>query len=492
MKRINFYLVERYQTIISYIGLILIFNAALLLTPLLILPFFPQELKYSTAFISASAMEGLLGLLLRGIAGSRKGKSLNLDESGIAIFIAWIIFSIFSGLPYMKLVNLNFSQAVFEAVSGYTTTGLSMVNVETAPNLVLIWRSITQFVGGAGMAIIMIAAITGVAGAGLYVAEGKGSQAKPHVKDSAQIVMTLYSGYAVIGIIAYKLVGMTWFDSINHCFAAIATGGFSTHTANIGYWDSAPIEAVSIALMIMGNMNFVTMYWLVQGKLKSVIRNGEIKVLLTALPFCILLVFLCTTQYLYPTLSKQVRVAAFESVSCITGTGFSTVGYNNWNDMGLFVLTVLMVLGGGTCSTSGGLKQYRVYLAFKSILWQIKRSLLPAKACVQNFIWDGDSKLYINDTHIKLVFNMIILYLFTFFTGSMIFMMHGYSMQASFFEFASALGTVGVSMGVTKPDMPLTAMWTATVGMYLGRLEFFIIFAGIWKIASDAKKFIKY
>lgn len=485
MKRINRYFVERYASITAHLSVILFCGAGLLLTPLLVIPFYPQEWTYATRFLTPALILGTIALIFNNLKGKRKITPLDFDESGIVVTFGWIIASIFAAIPLMTICRMNFTQAVFESVSGYTTTGLSVVDYASTPQIIYMWRAIMQFAGGAGLAIIMIAALTGVSGTGLYSAEGKGLQMKPHVRDSARIVLALYSGYAILGTLAYIIAGMNVFDAIIHCFAAISTGGFSNFADNIGHWDSVYVEAVSIVLMILGNINFVTAYLLVHGKLKAVFRNGEIKVMLVLIPLCSFLVFMTTTSLIYPTLSKQIRVAVFEVVTALTTTGFSTVSYVHWMEPGVFILILLMLVGGGTCSTAGGIKQIRVYLLYKSVLWQIKRALFPSNAVRENHIWDAEQKEYINDERMKLVGNFVALYLLLFFIGSLILMTYGYSIRDSMFEFASSIGTVGLSIGVTAPNAPKTVIWTMTTGMLMGRLEFFVIFSGIIKFLKD-------
>jgi trk system potassium uptake protein len=489
MRRINYFLAERYSSIASHLGIILFCGAFLLLTPLLVIPFYPKEWIYAGNFVIPSIILAAIATILQLIRGKKKLMPLDFDESGIVVTLGWMTVSIFAALPLMSICKMNFTQAVFEAVSGFTTTGLSVVNFTNTPQIIYMWRAIMQFAGGAGLAIIMIAALTGVNGTGLYSAEGKGLQMKPHVKDSARIVMVLYSGYAIIGTVAYVIAGMNVFDAIIHCFAAISTGGFSNYADNIGHWNTIPIEIVSIVLMILGNINFVTAYLLVHGKWKAVLRNGEIKVMLVLIPLCSFLVFLTTTSLIYPTLTKQIRVAVFEVVTALTTTGFSTVSYVHWAEPGVFILILLMLVGGGTCSTAGGIKQIRIFLLYKSVLWQIKRALFPANAIRENHIWDAEQKEYINDGRMKLVGNFTALYLFLFFVGSFILVAYGYNIKESMFEFASSIGTVGISLGVTMPDAPKVVLWTETAGMFMGRLEFFVIFSGILKIVRDLYRF---
>ncbi|MBI1928288.1 TrkH family potassium uptake protein [Candidatus Poribacteria bacterium] len=477
---------QRYRAILSYTGLILLLGGLLMLTPLLALVAWPGEWIHSMGFILPAIVLCGIGTGVWRVFRPRKPVILTVQEGGVVVLLSWVTVCLFSALPLIAVQGLNFTQAVFESVSGWTTTGLSVIDVTQTTHLILLWRSIMQLVGGAGLAIMMLAAIAGPVGPGLSVAEGRSEQLVPHVRESAKLVIVIYTGYAVVGIVAYWLAGMTPFDAVNHAFPAISTGGFSTQPESIGHWNSVAIEAVTLALMTMGNLNFLTAYLLLHGKWKAVYRNGEVRLMMTVIPAGALILFLLVGREIYPTLGEQIRVAIFETVSALTTTGFSTTSYSNWNSVGVFVLTVLMLIGGGTCSTAGGIKQYRIYLLFKSLLWDIRRPLLPRTAVVENYVWQGERKDFINDSRIREVATFVFLYLATYLVGSGILAAHGYGIGESLFEFASALGTTGLSIGVTTAHSPSLALWTETLGMFFGRLEFFVIFVGLAKIIRDS------
>jgi len=298
-------------------------------------------------------------------------------------------------------------------------------------------------------------------------------------------VMMIYIGYALVGCIAYFAAGMTLFDAVNHTFTAISTGGFSTRPESIGHWNSLSIEAVSIALMIFGNMNFLTAYLLLKAKFRPFMKNGEVRVLATLLPACALILFLAVTRNLYPALGKNIRVAIFEAVTSLTTTGFSTVSYTQWNSAGILILIILMLIGGGTCSTAGGIKQYRVYLMFRAFIWELRKAFLPRTAVLPISVWRGENKDYVDDSHVREVAVHVFLSLTLFWVGTIVIALCGYSLRDAMFEFASSIGTVGLSIGVTALNAPKTVLWVETLGMFLGRLEFFVVFVSIGKIVKD-------
>lgn len=483
--RADITLQKRYRAILSYTGLILLLGGLLMLTPLLALAARPGEWVHSVGFVLPAVVLAGIGTGIWRAFRLKGPVVLTVQDGGVVVLLSWVVVCLFSAWPFMAVQRLGFTQAVFESVSGWTTTGLSVIDVATATHLILLWRSIMQLAGGAGLAIIMLAAITGPVGPGLSAAEGRSEQLVPHVRESAELVMVIYSGYALLGILAYWLAGMAPFDAVNHAFTAISTGGFSTRPESIGHWDSAAIEAVTMLLMILGNLNFLTAYVLLHGKLQAVHRNGEVRLMGVLIPACAFVLFVFVCRGIYPALGRSARVAIFETVTALTTTGFSTTSYGNWGSLGFLVLIVLMLIGGGTCSTAGGIKQYRVYLLFKSVLWHLRRSLLPRTAVVQNRIWQGEQKDFVSDKRIGQVATFMFLYLATYFLGAGILAAHGYGLKESLFEFASALGTVGLSVGVTSPDAPGLVLWTETLGMFLGRLEFFVVMVTLGRIVRD-------
>ena len=481
------YLKQRYAAIISSVGMILLLSSVVMLTPLLILISHPEEAVYAWAFGLPAGSLALLGIVLRRLFGSSSNVTLSIQEGGIIVLLSWIVVMLFSAWPFMSVLGLSFSRALFESVSGWTTTGLSVVDVTNAGPMILIWRSIIQLAGGAGLAIIMMSAIVGPSGVGISSAEGRSDQLVPHVRQSARLVLIIYTCYAAAGAFAYRIAGMSPLDAVNHAFAAVSTGGFSTRAESIGYWDSVAIEAVTLPLMLLGNLSFVTAWFLWRGKLRLVARNGEVRLLAVLIPLSSAVVFFFTCQTLYLQLGKSVRVAVFETVSAITTTGFSTVGYGNWNAFGVFFLIVLMLIGGGTCSTAGGIKQFRVYLLWKVLVWDIKRSLMPRTAILERPIWEGGHRVFVDDNRVRQMVVFIFLYLVTYAFGVMLLCACGYKLHDALFEFASALGTVGLSVGVTSATMPDVALWAETLAMLLGRLEIIVVIVSLIKLGRDGR-----
>jgi trk system potassium uptake protein TrkH len=436
-------------------GLVLVSAGVLTLTPLLLLFFMPVQSGQAAAFLLPGGLLAGAGLLLI-VARPRNGtRHLDLAGGSLVVALAWAAVCAVSALPVRRLSGLPYLQSVFEAVSGWTTTGLSVVDVASAPRIFLLWRSIMQLAGGAGLAIIMLAVTSLPVGAGLYRAEGRSDQLVPHVVRSAKLVVLLYAAYAAVGTVAYVLAGMSVFDAVNHSFCAVSTGGFSTHSESIGYWDSPAVEAVTLPLMILGNLNFLTAYVLFRGRLRRFLAKGA-------------------------------RVAIFEAVSALTTTGYSTVSYASWPPVGAYVLILLMLIGGGTCSTAGGIKQFRVYLLTRALLREIRQALLPRGAVTVIRTVQGEREVFVDEAQIRQAGLFLFLYLSTFFLGVGIMTACGIELKDALFEFASTVGTVGLSVGVTSANLPAPVLIAQIAGMLLGRLEFFVLFVAAGRALRGA------
>jgi trk system potassium uptake protein TrkH len=482
---------QRYKGILGYTGVIACIVGLLILSPLLCLPFYSNEICIGWGFVWPGMLTILAGWVLSRLFLPREPFTLTYLEGSVIVLFSWTMAILAGAIPFLTSLELSFAQAVFESTSGWTTTGLSVVDVTTAPRLVLFYRSVLQFAGGAGFAIIMLSALAGPAGTALSAAEGRGGQLVPNIKRSAKLVVSMYACYAVIGVVALRAVHMEWFDALNHSLTAVSTGGFSTRPQSIGYWNSPSVEAVIIVLMLLGATNFLTSYLLLKRRFELIRRNGELHLELALLLFSLTLVFFGVTKDLYPILHKALRVTIFQVVSAISTTGFSTVGYENWGGLGWMVLIVLMLIGGGTGSTAGGLKQYRIYILYRGLLWEFKRLILPQKAVTDPDVWYGEQRRFISDEDLRHASLFMFLYLAIFTLGGMIISAYGYSLKQGLFEFASTVGTVGLSVGVTTANAPPGILWTQILGMLFGRLEFFTIIVGIIKLTQDLRSMVR-
>lgn len=478
---------SRYSLMLGYIGSITLLVSIFLLLPLLVLPNYKTEIQYMTCFVIPALISGILGVIFRSNLKHQTDKYLTIKEAGVIVVVSWLIAIIFSAIPFVLSNQLNLVQALFESVSGWTTTGLSVVDVTKTPKIFLLWRSTMQFFGGAGFAVIMLSAIIGPSGTGLYNAEGRADRLLPNITKSTKMIMSIYTAYTFAGIILYIFAGMPWFDAIIHAFSALSTGGFSSQSGSIGTYNNLSIELITIILMILGTTNFAAHYVLLKGNVKLFFKIGEVKIMLFLIAFFVPLVSFLSLNELYQSLGSGIRIGTFEVVSALSTTGYSIVSYSNWNSFSIFCIILLMLIGGGTGSTAGGIKLYRIHILYKSLTWNIQQFFLPKNIVRENFVYRPEGKYYIKDKHISEISSFFIIYLMIYAVGVMVFLLYGYSLQDAMFEFASSLGTVGLSIGATSPGSPVLVLLTQMAGMILGRLEIFVLFYAVVKIGNDLR-----
>ena len=481
--------VEGLPLILGYLGLITMFIGFICLVPLLTLIFYPEEVSQAKYFILPGVISILIGYFFYFFIRGKKIGKLQKNQDSIIILFTWAIAIFICAVPFVLTGGYNFHQAIFETTSGFSTTGLSVVDVTNCPRIFLIHRSTMLFVGGIGLVLIMTSAMSDSHGMRLYNAEGHSDKLVPNLMTSARFIVLIYSGYILAGIILYVAFGMSLFDAINHSIASVSTGGFSTKSQSIGYYQSLPIEIITIVLMILGTTNFFVHLLLLRGQFKKYLLHCETKLLIFILAFVTpLLGSLFFIKFNLPW-SESIRKSLFQIVSAFSTTGFQTVeDFNHFSSSMLFIMTLLMLIGGGAGSTAGGIKQYRICLLLKSLIWSIKDQILN-----KNFIRANTINKYgINEKIQKNAENYVIIFTFTylciFALGTFIFTLFGYTVEQSMFEFSSAIGTVGLSVGITGYNAHPIIHWTGTIGMFLGRLEIYVVFLGIWKMYRDSKE----
>lgn len=480
-------LFQNNKVVFGYVGVLIMIIGGIMLLPMLVLFAYPSELKYALNFIIPSCIAIVIGFLLSRLIGVDKNQKLSLGQDTVIVVIVWILASLVSAMPFMLSKQLNFTQAFFEAVSGWTTTGLSVVDVTVTPKIYLMHRSIMQFFGGVGLVLVMLSALSATFGMRLYSSEGHSDKLLPNLLRSSRLIMSIYAGYVVAGTILYVIFGMPIFDAINHSIAALSTGGFSVETDSIGAYKSLPIELITIILMLLGTTNFAAHLLLIKGKFKSFFKLGEIRFMFALLGFTIPLAAFVSLNSIYGSMSEGIRVSAFQFISSLSTTGFSTVSFNNWTSFPVFIMIILMIIGGGAGSTAGGIKLYRVYLMIKTFFWNLRRKFTPEHLVNEDSVFRPEGKVYIKSAHVLEASNYIFIYIVILFIGVSIMLAYGYPLQDSLFEFASSLGTVGLSVGITSATTPPVVLWTQIFGMLFGRLEIYVIFIAFIKLFKDVK-----
>jgi len=481
--------IHGYTLILSYIGIFSFLIGIINLMPLLLILFQPDQAPYALHFMIPGFLSIFIGtVIIISFKGKEKGR-LERNQDALLVVLIWLYAILISAIPFYLTGHYNITQSIFETTSGYSTTGFTIVDVDQAPNIFLLYRSLLQFFGGVGLVLILTSAISDKLGMRLYSAEGHSDKLMPNLIRSARMIMSIYVGYIILGVLFYVMFGMSLFDAINHSISAVATGGFSTRSQSIGYYDHLGIEIVTMVLMILGGTNFFVHLQLISRRLKHVTKHIELKFLgILALIF-IPMFTISLMQSQQDTFFHSLRVTTFHFVSAITTTGLQTVSTVNIFPVSiLFGTLFLMMIGASIGSTAGGMKLYRVALAFKSVYWHLKDQLSHKKVIRTHTINRYGMKIIIDKDAINQNYTFIAIYLFVLMFGISVFTFYGYSFRDSIFEFTSVLGTIGLSVGLISYHSPALVLWMGIVGMLIARLESIVIIYAIVVIVRDITK----
>lgn len=470
----------------SIIGKLMILIGIFVIAPILILPWYPQEVSYIPYFLIPGGFSVLLGIgILLGGAHSKQSCTkpdwkTSTGRSSLTVLFAWSWGMLIGALPFYLSGQLTFVQSLFEAISGWTTTGLSVIDVSATPFIYLFHRSFMQYCGGLGFIMVMVLFISSKESMNLYSAEGHPDKIMPNIKKTAQAIFLIYNICLVLGTIAYRIADMSWFDGICHAMCSLSTGGFSTKLNSIGEYDSLAIEIITIVLMLIGTTNFAALILLARGKAKSFCKVSEVRFM-----FLLLLIFIPPTALsladgLGVSFGEGLRRATFDIVSAMSTTGYSTMSYAEWPQFAIGVLILMMVIGGGIGSTAGGIKLSRVYLMLRVAFENLKRKLSPPRSIQAPHYTKASGKAAIDGTLIDETSGFLIAYLVVYIIGTLaLTLTANCSLTEAMFDFASSLSTVGLSIGITNAATPPAALIVEIFGMFLGRLEIFIVLVGI-------------
>ena len=468
----------------SSIGKMMIMIGLMVLASILVLPVFPQDIQYASAFVIPGGGSILLGLLLC-IFGKRdtevrSGWKFSVGKSSLTVLFAWLWGVLIGALPFLLGGQLRFIQSLFEAVSGWTTTGLSVIDVSKTPMIYLFHRSFMQYCGGLGFVMMMILFITNKYSMDLYSAEGHPDKLMPNLKKTAQAIFIIYNFCLVVGTIAYRIAGMTWFDGICHSMCSLSTGGFSTKLMSIGEYDSLPIEIITIVLMLIGTTNFAALLLLAKGKIKKFSKVSEVRFMFLLLLISIPITAFSLADGLGISYAAGVRKASFDIVSALSTSGYSTMSYAEWPHFAIGVLIIMMIIGGGIGSTAGGLKISRVYLMFRMAGTNLKKRLSPSNDIEAPHYVKAQGKRPIDQSLADDVTGYVVWYFIIYAIGSLLITVTAdCTLTEAMFDFASSLSTVGLSIGITNPLTDNGTLIIEMIGMLMGRLEIFIVFVGI-------------
>ena len=409
-------------------------------------------------------------------------RDLRAKEGFAIVTFSWLFFSVFGALPFIISGAIpSLTDAFFETMSGFTTTGATILtNVESLSHGLLLWRSLTQWIGGMGIIVLSLAILPflGVGGMQLFRAEVPGPVADkltPRVTETAKILWGVYVLLTAIEATLLMFGGVSLFDALCHSFTTLATAGYSTKNGSVGAYGSAYIDYVVIVFMFIAGTSFSLHYRFLSGNLKAYIRSKEFLFFLSIIGMATLIVGADTYFNHYNSVSMALRKTLFQVMSLATTTGYSTADYEQWAFSSQFTLFMLMLFGGMAGSTVGGIKIIRVFVLVKFVFSEITRLIHP-HAVVPVRIGDN----VIPREVVMNVLGFFILFILTFMLGVLVMSALGLDMATSFGSVAATLANIGPGFGDVGPtdnyaDIPPVGKWVLCLLMLMGRLEIFTV-----------------
>jgi trk/ktr system potassium uptake protein len=481
-----------YKIIFHFLGLLLLFNGGFMLLASLISVIYKDGVSFH--ILSAGTIVILIGVVSMLLTKKHK-KEMNKREGYIVVAFGWIAMTLSGTLPYMFTEAIpSFTNAFFETISGYTTTGSTILNdIESLPEGILFWRSLTHWIGGMGIIVLAVAILPllGIGGMQLFAAEAPGPSADklhPRIADTAKRLWLIYFGYTAAETVLLNVSGMSFFDAINHSMATLSTGGFSTKNASLAYWNEQPIiQYIVMLFMFLAGTNFVLSYFAFKGKIQKVIQDEEFKlyfklIILFTIVASLIIYFKAdvTMSSIYHPMvwgegESAVRHGLFQVLTIVTTTGFVTADFTLWTPFLMVLFFGLMFLGGSAGSTAGGVKVVRHLMMIRNGFLEFKRTLHPNAILPVRY-----NKKAVDGNIVFNILAFFILYMLSFIVGALVFSFLGLNFESSVGVAASSLGNVGPALGNFGPvnnfyDMPAIGKWWASFLMLIGRLELFTV-----------------
>ena len=491
-------------------GVLLLIEAAALLLTAAVAGYYHRvagEADFDEFLITA-ALTGAVGLLLYNL-GHNKHQQLQIRDTFMVVALSWVLFSLFGMLPFLLYGTVdNVTDAFFETMSGFSTTGATVLgHIDYQPHGILFWRCLMQWMGGLGVVVFTLAFIPSVAKGSkkmsLFAAEAPGLSVEklaPTMQATSRLLWIIYIALTLLCALFYYLGPMNRFDAICHALATIATGGFSTHQASIGYFQSHYVEWVCIVFMFLSGINFAMYHFLFNNRFDVIRKNEELRwYLLAILGFTVIFMArfyfsmrfnLGTEEQLasHPaTESERIRTSLFHVVALLSNTGFqgSNYDYDQWGRIFLIPTVVMMIVGGCAGSTSGGIKMVRVIVLFKSMKKTLNELLHSSTMYTVKI--SGQS---VDDTAIKRVMSIFSLFILLFMVNVVLLSAFGMGLEEGAISFLTCFSNYGPGSGITGPSGNFDAIsnpakWLLSFDMLVGRLEIFTVLLlftpGVWK-----------
>ncbi|MCG2460979.1 TrkH family potassium uptake protein [Flavobacteriaceae bacterium F89] len=479
------------QIIFHLMGLLLLCNGFFMLSAAVVSGVYSDGVTLHISLAAIITM--IVGVMAMFLTRGHK-KEVKTREGYIIVTMGWIIMSVSGMLPYLFSGAIpSVTNAFFETMSGYTTTGASIVdNIEGLPEGILFWRSLTHWIGGMGIIVLAIAILPllGIGGMQLFAAEAPGptgDKLHPRITDTAKRLWLIYLGYTIAESILLKFAGMSYFDAINHSMATLSTGGFSTKNASLAYWNNQPlIQYIVILFMFLAGSNFVLSYFAFKGKIQRVLRDEEFRFYTGfIITFTLIAALVIYFQAHVPVSNYHPMVwgegegafrhALFQVLTVVTTTGFVTADFTNWTPFLTIYFFGMMFLGGCAGSTAGGIKVMRHLLIIKNGVLEFKRTLHTNAVIPVRY-----NKKTVKEHIVYNIIAFFVLYMLLFIIGALVLGFLGLDFESAIGGAASSLGNVGPAFGTLHPlanfnSLPALGKWWCSFLMLSGRLELFTV-----------------
>ena len=466
------------KTVFFIIGILLVVLGIFMLIPYGVQLIYAEN---SNSFFSSSIITIFIGILTI-LSSLKKEKQLNLQQAFLFSTLAWISIAAFGSIPFiLSSLELSISEAFFESMSGITTTGSTVIlNLETTPKSILIWRAIMQWLGGIGIIVMAttVLPLLKVGGMQLFKMDASGTEKiLPKTVEVSVLIIVIYTTLTTICAIIYWAQGMNIFDSIAHSFTTLATGGFSTHNESIGFFKNPGIEFTAIIFIILGSVPFIAYLKFIKGNKKIFLQDVQVKGFIYLLIFSILVMFI----YLFInnkdySFIDNLRISSFNVISILSGTGYVTDDFGLWGEFPLIFFIFLMFIGGCAGSTTCGIKIFRLQILFLFLKNQIKKLIYPNSIFVVSY-----NKHKIEDSFINSVIVFIFSYLFIFLMIAILLSITGLDFLSAVSGAATSISNVGPGLGeMIGPNGNFNQVsdmskWILSFAMLLGRLEIFAV-----------------
>ena len=482
---------------LGYIGLLTGIIGIVLLIPLFVSISLPLERKYWWNFFAPAIIMIICGFsTFLGLLYKKEHGQLSNRQSSFIVLTSWIISILGTAVPFWSSGLLNFHQSIFEVSSGWTTTGMSVLDVEQG-NIYsfLTLRALCMLFGGIGIILVMISVFSDRYGLRLYSAEGHGDSFLPNLLRSARLMFAIYIGLITVGFISYMIFGMSFFDAFVHSITAVATGGFSNYNDSIAHFSIengyniiqvCGIQVTSIILMFSGSISFISFAFLLRGDFKTFFKNfenhAELVILVIVIPLILILSITSNTV----TSNNALMYSVFFTISAMSTTGFQimSIDINTLNPAICFIFILIMLIGCQSSSTCGGIKVGRISLLYHSLVIKLRNSANNLNIKRADYVNVYGKDMFLDEAllHDNNIF--ILTYLGIYLAGAFLFTLGGSSLNQSLFESASMISTIGLSTGMVNLSSPTYYYYVGASLMIFGRFELFMVIYGIIYIFS--------